>query len=244
MSDLADFSQCIVDSDSKEIGRARRLRGKALFASICLEATVVAVLLLSPLINPAVMTSQPILAPVPIFRSAPQPEPPRPQVVEHPVPTRQTSSVTFLQQPPRIPQHLLADGNNEPPPVYDTVGVAPTEGPGHGVGGDGSKPPHIARPDPARPVVMSGGVMEARLVNRVQPEYPQAAKVLHLSGVVQLRAIIGTDGAIRNLEVISGNPILVRAAVEAVQQWRYQPTRLSGKPVEVETVITVQFQMQ
>jgi len=244
VSDLGNLSQCIVDNDSREVGRARRSRGRALLASICLEAAVVAALLLWPLMNPAVMTSQPILAPVPIFRSAPRAEQPRPQVVQHPVPTRPTTGVTFLQQPPRIPQHISADGNNEPPPAYDAVGAAPTEGPSDGIGGDRSEPPRIARPEPARPVVMSGGVMEARLVNRVQPEYPQAAMVLHLSGVVQLRAIIGTDGAIRNLEVVSGNPILVRAAVEAVQQWRYEPTRLTGVPVEVETVITVQFQMQ
>ena len=244
MSDLADFSQCIVDSDSREIGRSRRLRGKALFASICLEAAVVAALLLWPLINPPVMTSQPILAPVPIFHSAPRPEPPHPQVVQRSEPNRPTLGVTVLRQPPTIPHHVFTTANNEPPLPDEPLGPALPAGPGTNIGGNGSEGAHIARPDPARPVVMSGGVMEARLVNRVQPEYPKAARVLHLSGVVQLRAIIGTDGAIRNLEVVSGNPILVRAAVEAVQQWRYEPTRLTGVPVEVETVITVQFQMQ
>lgn len=85
--------------------------------------------------------------------------------------------------------------------------------------------------------------MNARLIHRIEPVYPLAAKMMRLSGTVQLRAIIGTDGSVRNIEVVGGNPILAAAAVAAVEQWRYQPTRLSGKPVEVETVITVQFQM-
>jgi len=91
---------------------------------------------------------------------------------------------------------------------------------------------------------MSGGVMNALLIHRVEPDYPKIAITMHLSGTVQLRAIIGTDGTIQNIQVVSGNPILATAAVAAVKQWRYQPTRLSGQPVEVETVITVQFQME
>jgi periplasmic protein TonB len=58
---------------------------------------------------------------------------------------------------------------------------------------------------------------------------------------VYLRAIISTDGTVRQLEVISGNQILANAALQAVRQWRYQPTRLNGEPVEVETLITVNF---
>ena len=83
--------------------------------------------------------------------------------------------------------------------------------------------------------------MAASLINQVQPDYPPIAEQMRLSGTVELRAIIGTDGAIRQIEVVSGNPILARAAVEAVRQWRYGPTRLSGQLVEVETLITVNF---
>ena len=62
-----------------------------------------------------------------------------------------------------------------------------------------------------------------------------------IQGDVVLHAIIGTDGRILELRVVSGSPLLVRAAVDAVQQWRYQPTLLDGEPVEVETTITVTF---
>jgi protein TonB len=89
--------------------------------------------------------------------------------------------------------------------------------------------------------MISKGVMDAFLVERVQPEYPATAKMIRLSGAVQLRAVIGIDGSIRHLAVVSGNPILTHAAVAAVRLWRYEPTRLNGEPVEVETQITVNF---
>jgi periplasmic protein TonB len=84
-------------------------------------------------------------------------------------------------------------------------------------------------------------VMAGELIRRVQPEYPEIARATHLSGTVRLQAIIGTDGTVRDLDVLSGSPILARAAVEAVRQWRYRPTLLNGAPVEVETYITVNF---
>jgi protein TonB len=83
--------------------------------------------------------------------------------------------------------------------------------------------------------------MEGALIYRVDPKYPEIARDLRLSGIVRLRAIIATDGHVRNLEVLSGSPILTEAAEEAVRQWRYRPTLLSGTPVEVETYITVTF---
>lgn len=83
--------------------------------------------------------------------------------------------------------------------------------------------------------------MAARLVGRVNPVYPPLAQMMRLSGVVRLRAIIGRDGAVERVEVLSGNAILAQAAVTAVRQWRYEPTRLDGQPVEVETSVTVTF---
>jgi periplasmic protein TonB len=88
---------------------------------------------------------------------------------------------------------------------------------------------------------MSEGVMAAMLVNRVEPQYPRLAIVAHISGTVHLRAIIGKDGTVRELEVVDGNPLLAQAAKAAVQNWRYHPTRLNGEPVEVETYVTVNF---
>ena len=79
------------------------------------------------------------------------------------------------------------------------------------------------------------------LIHRVQPEYPSPARMMRLTGTVELRAVIGTDGQVREIVVLSGNPILARAAVDAVREWRYQPTKLDNQPVEVETSIIVKF---
>ena len=86
--------------------------------------------------------------------------------------------------------------------------------------------------------------MDGSLIRRVEPDYPRIAIITRLSGTVVLRATIGTDGEVRGIEVLSGNPILAEAARAAVRQWRYRPTLLDGQPVEVETQITVNFVLQ
>jgi protein TonB len=90
---------------------------------------------------------------------------------------------------------------------------------------------------------LGGNVEEARLANRVQPVYPALARQARITGVVVLHAIIAKDGTISQLEVISGHPLLVQSALDAVKQWRYQPEVLNGDPVEVDTTITVTFQL-
>ena len=83
----------------------------------------------------------------------------------------------------------------------------------------------------------------ARLVNRVQPLYPPLARQTRISGTVKLHAIIGKNGAVEQLQVVSGHPLLVQSALDAVRQWRYQPTLLNGDPVEVDTEIDVVFSL-
>ena len=83
----------------------------------------------------------------------------------------------------------------------------------------------------------------ASLINRVQPVYPPLARQTRISGTVRLHAIISKSGAVQQLEVISGHPLLVQAALDAVRQWRYRPTTLNGEPVEVDTTIDVIFSL-
>ncbi len=85
---------------------------------------------------------------------------------------------------------------------------------------------------------------EGQLVNRVEPVYPHIAAVSNIQGQVKLHAIIGRDGRIQSLSAVSGHPLLVRAALEAVEQWRYRPYVLNGEAVEVETFITVNFKKE
>jgi periplasmic protein TonB len=96
-------------------------------------------------------------------------------------------------------------------------------------------------PAPAKPIHVSTGVQAAKLITQVNPAYPALAKQARVSGTVRLTAIIGRDGAIRNLQVMGGHPLLTPAALEAVKQWRYQPTLLNDEPVEVITQIDVNF---
>jgi len=81
----------------------------------------------------------------------------------------------------------------------------------------------------------------AKLVRKIIPAYPPLAKAARISGVVRLIGIIARDGTIRNLQLVSGHPLLTRAAMEAVQQWVYKPTLLNGEPVEVIAPIDVNF---
>lgn len=82
------------------------------------------------------------------------------------------------------------------------------------------------------------------LVQRVEPQYPPLARQIHREGTVELHAIIGTDGTIQSLQVVSGDALFVQSALDAVRQWRYRPTVLDGQPVEVETYITVSYVLQ
>jgi protein TonB len=84
-------------------------------------------------------------------------------------------------------------------------------------------------------------VIAANLIYKVQPVYPQLAKQARVQGTVRFTAIIGKDGHILNLQLISGHPLLVQPAQDAVKQWIYKPTLLNGEPVEVVTQIDVSF---
>jgi TonB family protein len=106
-----------------------------------------------------------------------------------------------------------------------------------------SEPPAAAvqTSDTARSI--SGGVMAGNILSRVAPVYPPDAKSAGIEGVVVLRAIIGKEGRIENLTVVSGPRELAVAALEAVKQWVYRPYLLNGEPTEVDTTITVNFQL-
>jgi periplasmic protein TonB len=152
--------------------------------------------------------------------------------------------------------------------VIDELGPPPTPGaqldfigdgvPGGGetVGWDrwlsGTGPviqPPTAKPESVRPephptrINVGGEVQLANLISRETPPYPFLAKQAHIQGTVVLSAVIGVDGTIEELKVVSGHPLLVRAAMESVRNWRYRPTLLNGNPVKVETTIKVVFNL-
>ncbi len=105
----------------------------------------------------------------------------------------------------------------------------------------------IRNTSPALPKVavqkvrVSSGVAQGLLIHEVKPQYPPLARQARIQGTVVLQAVIGKDGKIQNLEVVSGHPMLIQAALEAVKQWRYKPYYLNGEPVEVDTQVNINF---
>ena len=90
---------------------------------------------------------------------------------------------------------------------------------------------------------VSPGTMEQRIVTKVEPLYPEAARVAGKEGLVVLDAVIGPDGDVKRLWPVSGSVLLVQSATDAVQLWKFQPYLASGKPVEVETTLAVEFRL-
>ena len=95
-------------------------------------------------------------------------------------------------------------------------------------------------PPPQR-IKMSGDVVERQRVRDAQPVYPELAKQAHVQGIVKLNIVISKEGRVVDIKVISGHPLLVSAAIEAVKQWEYNPALVNGQAVEVATEVFVPF---
>ena len=171
-------------------------------------------------------------------------------------PVRVDDSV--LRQPARIPPDvaLIDDLAHAAPAIHELdvpfVMHGATDGVWQSFGNDRSgativlpPPPEPVRPsEPAAanaPIRVGGDVQSAKLINRTMPRYPRRAIEGRIQGLVRLEAIIGKDGTIQKLRVVSGHPFLVPAALLAVKQWRYRPTLLNGQPVPVITQVEVRF---
>ena len=154
-----------------------------------------------------------------------------------------------LRTPTAIPKKIEMIKEDEPPPstgVAGVVGGVPGGVPGGAMGGVlgsviGNVPTAVPKAATPQRVRVSQGVSQGLLIHKVQPQYPPLARQARVQGTVVLQALIGKDGTIQNLHVVSGHPMLTASALEAVKQWRYKPYYLNGEPVEVETTINVNF---
>lgn len=243
---FGSLSQCIMDVDPELLVRARRLKRKAVAASIALQAVCMAALLIWPLIaTPNALPHSYVATPIPPYAGSQRAETPHAHhAIAHP--SRPLFAHPIVFSAPTTRAVMREQSGESTPQIAGPVVDIETgnDQPGFGIPNSiGTGIPIPPRPaPPTRSVVhLSEGVMAGELIHQVQPRYPEIARDMHLSGAVHLQAIIGTDGTIRDLEIVSGSPILSRAAVDAVRQWRYRPTLLNGAPVEVETSITVNF---
>jgi protein TonB len=257
MRDLALLTDCLVEGDAATIARRRRSRRVSLTLSISLQVALLSFVLLAPLFAKTENLTWKNAIPIPPYRG--YKANPKPQQANS-TPAVQTSGRQRIRLTDFQPTHYLAavpTVADDPRGDYSRDSAPPCNPcvPGSPDGiinlarnaSDANfvpKPPVDTKPRPSAPVKVSGRVQEALLVNRVEPKYSRIAIMMRLEGTVELRAIIGKDGTIHSLELLSGHPVLGRDAMLAVQEWRYRPTLLGGEPVEVETRITVVFTLQ
>jgi len=241
------FEDSLIESG----GRLKTKRGTTTAISFILQALLVGVLVLIPLIFTEALPKQQLMT---FLVAPPPPPPPPPPPAAAPVKiVKQIQSDLVngqLRTPTKIPQKVQMIKEDEaPPPEMSTGGVVggvPGGVPGGQMGGViggiiSSTPvavPKVATPQRVR---VSLGVSQGLLVKRVQPAYPPLARQARIQGTVLLQAEISKDGTIENLRLISGHPMLAPAAIEAVKQWRYRPYMLNGEPVAVETQVQVNF---
>ena len=96
---------------------------------------------------------------------------------------------------------------------------------------------------PKAPVRVGGRVKEPRLIRRIDPVYPPLARQTHMQGVVIIEAVLDEQGNVEEMKVVSGPPLLIQAALDAVKRWKYEPTYLNEQPVAVQLNVTVTFRM-
>jgi protein TonB len=237
------------DSLMESGGRLKTKRGATTILAFILEVLFLIVLVLLPLIFTEALPTKQLMT---MLTAPPPPPPPPPPPAAAPVVVKKIQSELDngqLRTPTAIPKKIQMIKEDEPPPSAGPAGVVggvPGGVPGGTMGGVlGSVMSGIntAVPKAATPqrVRVSQGVSQGLLVHKVQPEYPPIARQARIQGVVVLQALIGKDGSIQNLHVVSGHPMLTNAALAAVKEWKYKPYFLNGEPVEVETTINVNF---
>lgn len=229
----------------------RTRRSWTTITSFGVQALILGLLLLLPLWETVGLPSVRAL-PTPVSWGAPPPAP---------APVRRQNATTIISSnladnvliaPREIPKDILQVEETTAPPQmsFNTTGVQGGTGDGAGDGvwkslGD-SLPRAAVAPVPA-PVpthaFRPSKLLEGSLIRRVQPIYPALARSARIQGPVVLSALISKAGTIENLRALSGHPMLVPAAIEAVSQWRYRPYVLNAEPIEVETQITVIFSL-
>jgi protein TonB len=239
----------------------RSNRGWALLASLTGQTMAIGVAALLPLIFPD------SLSPVRLTGYLVEPPPPPPfnavRIVEAVI-ERAAQTQIFagrLFEPAAVPEKPAMIIDEAPPPTASAFGVPGGIGVPGGVDGGVlhsllaetvARAIHLA-PPPAQAVketapaplptrIKVGGlVQQGKILHQPMPVYPPLARAARVQGTVRLEGILGKDGRVRDLRVISGHPLLAPAALEAVRQWIYKPTFLNGEPVEVVAPIDVNF---
>jgi protein TonB len=247
---LGSLRGCLMDGDAEQRRRQRSMRRRSLAISIAVQSAVLAALILVSLFGKPQSIAHANITPVPPY--SPYRDVSQDSGARHRHPEGPQNLCRFCA-PPNIPPTIvthdaITSGNQNDNVPPEGIGDGPIGGPGILLF-DGERhgpiPPNTTETQVKRPRVVRFTTLDpAMLIHRVEPTYPILAKQTRREGRVELRAIIGTDGTIQSLQIVSGDPMFLRSALDAVQQWHYKPTILNGQPVEIDTYITVVYTMQ
>jgi protein TonB len=239
------------DLVESSVVRAKTNKPWSVVLSAIIQGIIVIVFVLIPLIYTEALPKQ--LLTTFLVAPAPPPPPPPPAAAAPRIvkPVARLIQAGKMMAPTVIPKKVEMIKEEEMPPDVGAVGVVGgvpggiAGGSAGGVlggiiGGTGGGMPPPPKPSQQR-VRIGGNVQAAKMIRQIQPMYPQIAKTAHVQGTVMLHAIIAKDGSVQELQYISGPALLMRSAMDAVRQWKYQPTLLNGEPVEVDTTISVVF---
>lgn len=214
------------------------------FVAFLLNAGALLALVIWPLLHPEALPKQMMAT----LMVAPSPPPaPPPAAPASKIQPKSEMLSSELRAPSRIPEIKQVNETAIPP----MLGVKGMEGLSSGIPGGissiidtvGAGQPTVVKPTAPTNFKVSSGVMAGNLLEKTAPQYPSIAKAAGIQGIVVLQATISKSGSIQNLRVISGPPMLQRAATDAVRSWHYKPYLLNGEPVEVETTINVVFSL-
>jgi periplasmic protein TonB len=235
------FEDSLIESGNK----LKTKRGLTTSFTFIMEIILVGIMVLIPLLFTEALPKATLLTGL-VAPPPPPPPPPPPAAVVKVVKIQTNMINDQLRTPTHIPKKVeIIKEEEAPPQMAGVVGGVPGGVPGGAMNGviggivNSTAPvPRVATPTRVR---VSQGVTQGLLLRKINPNYPPLAKQARIAGAVVLQAEISKDGSIQNLHVISGHPMLVPSAIEAVKQWKYKPYILNGEPVEVETTITVNF---
>jgi len=214
-----------------------------LLASMVLHASLLGAVVILPLLAPSAL---PETAPQSVtdvsFLAVPRSAPAPPGGPPHHLSSvPRPAAPTRAEMPPGAPTPAITDVGDPPDDTQaqGCIGCSLVGDPE----GDPSGPPDAGGPAGAGrgPIRVGGDLRPPLKVRHVAPVFPEIAKVAHVQGVVVIDCIIGPDGRVADVRVLHGHPLLEGAAVDAVRQWLYRPSRLNGQPVAVVMTVTVTF---
>ncbi|MGC2544229.1 MAG: energy transducer TonB, partial [Silvibacterium sp.] len=227
------------DSLAESTGRIRTGSRWYAIGSFIFQVSLLAVLIVIPYLYPDSLPKQALST---LLLAPPPPASPAQETRAPAAHAASPVQLAGLTAPATIPNHIAEEGSTAATPPGMAIGLE-NQGTSYVPGAMsliGSAPPHppvVTRPKPSGPLRISSGVAEGHLLAPIQPIYPAIAKAARIQGTVVIEATVSKQGFVDHTHVVSGPVMLAQAALTAVNRARYQPYKLNGEPVEVETTI-------